>query len=446
MLTTEQDKKALELLEDYIANGEKCYRPDLKKEVLSKEIDEKRLEIIQKIKSLLYDFSNRRITLEQFKRSIDSINKKYRLWGFKGINGMMFFNMTYNSFKKVGFLPDLHNVLIETIALPNTLDEVKEKIQRFVTFIENINELLLTKGISKRQAPRRKSSLFFLSYFWQIQDSTKYPIFYNSLENAFKNLGFITESKNLDNYYEAFVKLNYHLIDLFQRKLNERKDLWYVEHVFWHFYNAQKQITTEVMEHPPFGPIIVPDELLPPKIADLPLVAKNDESIQSKYTGKELEDVFEDKIYWLFKFMKFDVDKLGRGIRGPDGIAKNRVDHYAIIYDCKSRKDKFTLRAGDERTIIEYIQTNQKTLKKEGLDTIYFMIISSDFNVTNKQLRKIKTDSKANSVVLITAEQLLSIFKHYIMNPDIDKSDMEELFSITKLIEEQDIQEILTGA
>jgi len=446
-LNPEQDGIALSLLKDYIENGEMGFRPELDKKVPSKDLDEKRLVVIQKIKSVLNNFFNQNTELKAFKRNIDGINKKNRLWGFRGINGMMFFNMLYNSSNKVGLLPSLHQTLVDCLKVPQDVNEAKEKIKRFVVFVGNINNLILSKGISKRKAPRIKSSLFFLSYFWQIQDSESFPIFYNSLELSFKNLGFLEETKDLDMYYESFFTLNNYLKNLFHQHLNREIDFWYVEHVIWHYYNSEIKVKTKISQPQEIsGPIVISDEFLPPIIADLPLIAKSDETIRQKYPTKELEDVFEDKIYYFFRFMKFDVDKLGRGKRAPDGIVKDKENHYAIIYDCKCRKDKFSLNAPDERTIIEYIHENKRKLKKEGIEKIYFMIISSDFRVSEKQLGRIKIDSGASSIILMRAEQLLSILKRYFMDLNIDKDDLEKLFAITKVIEEQDIQDILMGA
>jgi len=442
-----QDGIALNLLKDYIENGEVGFRPDLNKEVSSKELDEKRLIVIQKTKVLLNNFFNQNIELKVFKHSIDVINKKNRLWGFKGINGMMFFNMLYNGSNKVGLLPPLNQTLVDCLKVPQDVKEAKEKIKRFVFFVGTINNSMLSEGISKRKAPRIKSSLFFLSYFWQIQDPERFPIFYNSLELSFKNLGFLVETKDLSIYYASFFGLNNYLRNLFRQHLNRKIDFWYVEHVIWHYYNSEIKVKTKISQPQEIsGPIVISDEFLPPIIADLPLIAKSDETIKQKYPSKELEDVFEDKVYHFFRFMKFDVEKLGRGKRAPDGIVKDRHNHYAIIYDCKCRKDRFSLNAPDERTIIEYIHENKRKLKKEGMENIYFMIISSDFHVSEKQLVKIKIESRANSIILMRAEQLLSILKRYFMDPNIDKDDLEKLLAITRVIEEQDIQDILMGA
>ncbi|MGD0160183.1 MAG: restriction endonuclease FokI C-terminal domain-containing protein [Candidatus Bathyarchaeia archaeon] len=444
-LNSREREVALNLLESYTKNGERCLEPSLDVQVPCKELDEKRLTVIGRIAPLLNSFFDQKITLEKFKLEIDSINKRNRLWGFKGMNGMMFFNMLYNSSQEVGLLQSLHQTLLDCLKAPRDLKEAKEKLARFVGFVGNINHSMMSKGMAKRKAPKTKSSLFFLSYFWQIQDPEKFPIFYNSLEISFKNLGFLTETEQLDLYYESFFELNNCLKDLFAQNLNRKTNFWDVEHIVWNYYNAEVRLKTKVVLQPQGmkGPLVVSDDFLPPVISDLPLIARNDDTIQKRYVGKELEDVFEDKVYLLFRLMKFEVEKLGRGKRGPDGIAKDKENHYAIIYDCKCRMDKFSLHAVDDRTLIEYIDENKKKLKKEGIEKIYFMIISSDFDVSEKQLRKISVSSGASSIIMMRAELLLSVLKRYFMDPDITKEDLEMLFAITGVIKEQDIEDIL---
>lgn len=436
---------ALNLLESYTKNGERCLEPSLDAQVPCKELDEKRLTAIGRIAPVLRGFFDHDTPLGEFKQEIDSINKRNRLWGFKGMNGMMFFNMLYNSSQKVGLLQSLHQTLLDCLKAPKDLKEAKEKLAKFVLLVENINRRMISKDMPRRKAPKTKSSLFFLSYFWQIQDPEKFPIFYNSLEISFKNLGFLTEIEQLGSYYESFFELNNCLKDLYTQHLNRKTNLWDVEHIVWNYYNTEVRLKTEVVSQPQGirGPLVISDDFLPPVIADLPLIARNDETIQKRYLGKELEDVFEDKVYHLFRLMKFEVEKLGKGKRGPDGIAKDKENHYAIIYDCKCRMDKFSLHAVDDRTLIEYIDENKKKLKKEGIEKIYFMIVSSDFDVSEKQLRKISVSSGANSIILIRTEQLLSVLKRYFMDPDISKEDLEPLFAITGVIKEQNIEDIL---
>jgi hypothetical protein len=298
---------------------------------------------------------------------------------------------------------------------------------------------------SKREAPRVKSSLYFLSYFWQIQNNEKFPTFYNSLEITFEQLSLLTEDEDLANYYEKFFELNEQLKVLFEKKLNHPINFWYVEHVFWYYYNNKIKLTVEKPEEKLtkkeiIPKIIVTDEYLPSIVVDLPLISKNDSQIKEKYPNQELENVFEDKTFKLFRMLGYDVIKLGAGKRDADGIAKAKKEHYAVIYDCKCRQNGFHFLADDERTIIEYIQKNKKELNNEGIERIYFAIISSGFNeISDKQLNDIIKKSGVNTIVLIKADQLLEVFKLKLIEPSVDLDKLENIFLNKGIIE--DIQE-----
>ena len=104
----------------------------------------------------------------------------------------------------------------------------------------------------------------------------------------------------------------------------------------------------------------------------------------------------------VFKYLGFEVIKLGAGKRDADGIAKDRRGHFAVIYDCKCRGDGFTLLAGEERTMIEYIRKHKKMLENEGINRIHFAIISSSFNaIPESRLKQIEREADINEVVFI---------------------------------------------
>ena len=71
------------------------------------------------------------------------------------------------------------------------------------------------------------------------------------------------------------------------------------------------------------------------------------------------------------------------------------------------------------------------------------LIVSSDFGISEKQLRKVSVSSGANSIIMMRTEQLLSILKRYFMDPDIGKEELELLFAITGVFKEQDIEDNL---
>jgi uncharacterized ubiquitin-like protein YukD len=443
-LILEQQKVALGLLEDFINSGENAFRVELNKEIPYSDLDNSRTELIKTIQVELDKLFSGDTKLEDFKIQIDSINKRNRLWGFKGMNGQMFFNMLFNVASDHGLLDSLNQHLISSLRIPNDIEEAKEKIKKFISFITDMNKLVH----SKREAPKIKSSLYFLSYFWQIQSNEKFPIFYNSLEITFEQLGLLSEDEDLANYYENFFELNKHLKILFEKKLNRSVNFWYVEHVFWHYFNTKINVVIEKsesrpLEKEPLSSIAATsDEYVPSILADIPLIAISDSKIEEKYPGQKLDLVFEEKMYILFKMLGYEVEKLGPGKRDVDGIAKAKKDHYAIVYDCKCRHDGFGFHADDERTVIEYIQKNKKRLNNEGMDRIYFAIISSSFDkISDKQLKDILRQSGANNIPLIRAEQLLNVLKLKLIDPSIDLEKLEDVFQTDGTIE--DIQEMI---
>jgi len=95
--------------------------------------------------------------------------------GFKGINGQMFFNILYNTAQSVVRTPDLDLEIKAAIKEPGSISEAAKSISRFKAFVESLSRFVE----DRKTAPRRGSIPFFVSYFWQIKNSTKWPIYYN---------------------------------------------------------------------------------------------------------------------------------------------------------------------------------------------------------------------------------------------------------------------------
>ena len=94
----------------------------------------------------------------------------------------------------------------------------------------------------------------------------------------------------------------------------------------------------------------------------------------------DVQNTFEDRLHDAFTFLKYEVDRLGHKHPGrePDGIAKSRKEHYAIIYDAKSSTEGYKI-GTDDRRISEYHKKHRERLEDEGYRPVYFTIISSDF-------------------------------------------------------------------
>jgi len=440
-LAIESKETALKLLEDYSKSGRKVFHKE--EYVPYADFDKRRIEVSKKINDLIQGFVNKRIKLEDFKREVDSINKREPLWGFRGMNGMMFFSQLYNCSKEK---EEFAKILSSSIKIPADVNEAAEKIKKFVAFVKT-----QAKTVSDRRgAPKTKASLYFLSYFWQIQDHTKFPIFYNSIEQTFTKLGFMTPEENLDEYYVKFCKLNDALKDLFEKQTGATLSYWDLEHVFWYYYKKEEAVKPPPPTKINIAKIGIIDEHIPPVVSDIPLLAKNDEKLVEKYAkeGRRVEDVLEDKVCKLFIMLGYEVEKLGKGKgRVPDGIAKSRQDNYAILFDTKVRAEGYNL-GTDDRTIIEYINSQTGKLRREGIRNIYYLIISSDFKgETADASKRIKLGTEVKEILLLKADLLLFMLELKLKDSliGLGSDGLQQVFANGGAITKEDIQEYLVG-
>lgn len=439
-LTTENKKVALELLDVYMNSGKVVIHEE--EPIPYADFDKRRVEVSKEIKELIQKFMNKQIKLEDFKTRIDSINKRNNLWGFRGMRGQMFFNQLYNSSKDKEKLAEM---LRSSIKIPANIDDATKRIRDFITFAETLGETVA----DRRSAPKPKATSYFLSYFWQIQDHTKFPIFYNSMEQAFTELGFLSPEENLDEYYVKFCELNDALRDLFEEETGSSSSYWDVEHVFWYYY-----IKEGAIKPPPPGKKGITkleiDEYIPPVVAELSALAKNDKELIAKYKkeGREVEDVLEDKIYKLFTVLGYEVEKLGKGKgRVPDGIARSRQHNYAILYDAKARAEGYNM-GTDDRVIKDYINSQTSKLRREGIRNVYYLVISSDFKGENEEaIKSIKLETDAKEILLLKADLLLFILELKLKDSGIGlgSDGLQRVFANSGAVTKEDIQEVLVG-
>jgi Restriction endonuclease FokI, C terminal len=131
---------------------------------------------------------------------------------------------------------------------------------------------------------------------------------------------------------------------------------------------------------------------------------------------------FEKKVNIVFQLLGFEIEDMGQGTgRNPDGIAKNRQNHYAIIIDAKSRKEKYSI-GTEDRKFIEYIKKYLPVLKKEGIEFCYFIVVSSQFsNISSIAVNNIFKETNVK-ICFINAKNLLIILSDKIKNPN--KNDL----------------------
>lgn len=414
------------------------------------EADQRRRERLSVLRDLIDDFLMGDRPLEEFKSEIDGQNKRFPYWGFKGMNGMMFFNMLYNSAGEQR-RDELADLLRSAIQPPENKAAAKEKIRSF----EGFTESLRNDVEDLRKAPRLGSISYFLSYFWQIHEPDKYPIYYTSMVNALSDLAIWEPTDDQAESYVEFWELNEEMRDaLTEYTGREDIHLWTVEHVFW--YWQQRDEFDDDDESTGTGTQVqtLPDSYIPPIVSILPDLGQNTEEIQelSDGTGNTVETLFENRLARTFQMLGFEVDEMGQGSgRNPDGIAKSHMHNYAIIYDAKSRQDGYSIGTSDERQFQDYINREVPSLRAQGFRNIYFAVISGAYRDDGRDaIRTLKITTDIQEVRLIEAEALLTLLETRLRDPnfglgpgDVEGPGVQDFFAESGLLKATDVREEL---
>jgi len=244
LLTIDQEKTAKKLLEEYKAST--FYSDDM-------ELDKNRIGIINDIRSNLTDFLDGKQTLEAFKIENDSLNKRNNYWGFKGYSGQMFFNILYNAADLNHKLTELDKHLKKVLDIRSDVRDRDKRINDFADFLRGFGEDYIS---NKKYTPNPRYLLYFVSYFWQILDPEKYPVYY--IESMIKSMvtlkliePSVLTSTNYSKSYHIFEELNKELVSFYSGIVNDRKvNLWFIEHLF---YNYQASQNEEQIEEPEKG-------------------------------------------------------------------------------------------------------------------------------------------------------------------------------------------------
>jgi len=349
--------------------------------VTMEDADERRRERLPVLRELIDEFEDGELSLAEFKSEIDGQNKRFPYWGFKGMNGMMFFNMLYNS-SGAERRDELANLLRQAILRPSDEEDAKEKIRALEGFVERLRN----EADDLRKAPRHGSIPYFLSYFWQVSSPNEFPIYYTSMVHALSDLTIWEPKDDLAESYAEFWELNEEMREALAEYTDRDIHLWTVEHVFWYWQQRDEfQEETGSTGGKVTQAATVPDSYIPPIVSILPDLAENTEGIQSlvEGTGQSVETLFENRLARAFQMLGFEVDEMGQGSgRNPDGIAMDHRHNYAIIYDAKSRRDGYHIGTSDERQFQDYINWEVPALRSQGFRNIYFAVISGSSPTT----------------------------------------------------------------
>ncbi|MFC2103528.1 hypothetical protein ACFLSS_03765 [Bacteroidota bacterium] len=445
MLNINQQQKALKVWEEYLKSDKTFKNAN---DVISQdEIDKQRIETIPTAQTHINKYFSGELKLEVFKTEIDGLNKKNRLWGFQGVNGQMYFNMLYNSSYNTGKLDELDSTLKKALKSPSDIDVAKRNISLLADFSDSLRNYVA----DKRTAPRTGSVDFFISYFWQVQDHLKWPIFYKSMVDAFQALDIWTLSWDYPKDYEDFYELNNVLINLFSKK-QENITYWDVEHAFWLWAEEVDDTgSTIVSPAQPDKIKTLPNSFIPPVVSIIPQLANNDEELEKlcKEIGLNLPTVFEERISVLYRMLGYEVESLGQGHgRVHDGTAKCAEYQYAILFDAKARENGYKL-STDDRAIKEYILKANDDLKKQGIRNIYFAVISSYFNEDLSDfIRSLKMEvdvKEFREIIFLEASALLTMLSEKLRNPQLDlgPKGLQQLYANSGVLTNSHVKEFL---
>ena len=155
-------------------------------------------------------------------------------------------------------------------------------------------------------------------------------------------------------------------------------------------------------------------------------------------------EVFEDAVYASFQFcLNYKVRKLGKEslfISDPEGVVTTSgfaTNRFALIYDCKARKDRYTMDSRDESKYIDYIRDKKdEALAIEKCELKYFVIVSSRFG-GDMQLRRQNIIDKTQVVTIFLKASVLKTLAEWalgINDPDIKRLiDLRKIFKLDEL-------------
>ncbi|MCB0725598.1 MAG: hypothetical protein KDC73_12950 [Ignavibacteriae bacterium] len=153
---------------------------------------------------------------------------------------------------------------------------------------------------------------------------------------------------------------------------------------------------------------------------------------------------FERKCAEAFGMLGYEVRAYGQGKgRMPDGVAEDPISKYAVIYDAKSRKSRYTP-GTDDRRVCEYIREQRKVLTGRGFDMVYFLTVSSEFGlIPPAWIFRVQSETGCPPS-FITAENMLRLIAMKIRNPrTVDTGAMKRLFVNAGEIREKDVKGVV---
>lgn len=397
-------------------------------------IDEQRIDAIKNLQDIIVHFQNHVIDIREFKTSIDSYNKRNNLWGFTAIKGQMFFNLLVRTAGEN--LSQLSLLVKECISLPETINEAVKKIEKLESYCLELRN----KAKDKRKVPNSSSVGYFLSYFWQIADHSKWPIYYTSQIKAYEALSIWEDKNNQQENFKLFFSINEEIKSVLSTYTKQELSNWDIEHALWN-YNGNPNESKIAIKETSVIPIVEEtgkedaelkisssfslSDYLIPKVAKLvELGGETEQSASAKGSA------FEKLVAEIFNQLDFEVEILGQGSgRNPDAILRLREENTAFIVDAKAYSNGYSMGV-DDRAIREYISHHCPKLQKEGYKKIGFIIVSNSFKSNFESfVNEITWNTEIKRFVLLSSEALLYLLAYKTKDRLSSSSIIESLIS-----------------
>jgi 5-methylcytosine-specific restriction protein B len=130
------------------------------------------------------------LDLETFRSQLDAWGRQEGYLSFSGMSGQMFLNqlISYSTEPE-----KLVGQLAKWLSIPKSTSEAAKSINELAAYAASIKQ-------GGRPAPRR--SIYFLSFFWSLQNHNEWPCFWASAEKSLVQLGWL---ENTDDYGELYL-------------------------------------------------------------------------------------------------------------------------------------------------------------------------------------------------------------------------------------------------
>jgi hypothetical protein len=466
MLNPDQLAVALRLMNEYLAAPPNA-DGRTPAQVLAERDAGRATVIKEQLAPLLIGYLEGRVPLEQFKTQNDGINKREGRWGFKGIKGQMFFNMVYNT---AADKERLNRELRAALAVPRDEAAAAEQLRRFADYASWLGTEWEKAGEGKAGRPKVGSVPFFVSYFWQVQDWTVWPVYYTASVRVMESSKLWQSTGEPGADYTAYKHVHEQLTQAFTSDSRRPFDLYGVEHVFWlaggNPFAGSKPVPqpppevpapaptpnprpTPVPEPQP-APQALPDSYVPPVIAVLPEMSRGGEPIRkaADASGISLEKAFEKYIDAAFTIIGYETVLLGQGRgRVPDGQAVDARNSYALLWDAKVRAEGYRL-GTDDRTIKEYVTNASRELDRgRRLRNLYYLVISSAFGDDyDDTIRQLKMETDVSEVCLVEADALVEMVDARLRSPldvTLGPDGLQRIFAVSGIVTRQHVRDCL---